>query len=137
MLASPMMRTERDVQRFLSESAIPFQDLGDGLFVVQDAGAGIRSLAIKVEAPLVVFRAKVGAIPPVGEPSREALFEQLLRLNGTGLVHSAFSLSDDGVYLTAALPLDNLDQNELQAVVDDIGMAISQHVPRLNIPSVN
>ncbi|MBL8604180.1 MAG: CesT family type III secretion system chaperone [Myxococcales bacterium] len=131
------MRTERDVQRFLSESAIPFQDLGDGLFVVQDAASGLRHLAIKVEPPLVVFRTRVGSIPPAGAANREALFEELLRLNGAGLVHSAFSLSDDGVYLTAALPLDNLDQNELQAVVDDIGMAVSQHLPRLGFTSVN
>ena len=31
-------------------------------------------------------------------------------------------------------PLDNLDHNEFQAVIDDMGMAISQHLPRLSLP---
>jgi hypothetical protein len=48
------------------------------------------------------------------------------------MLHAAFSLQDDGVYLQAALPLPNLDPNEMQAVLDDMGLAVSQHLPRLN-----
>lgn len=127
------MRTLEDVQQFLQESRIPYTDLGDGMFVVQDEGAGLHNLAIKVEPPVVVFRLRTGNVPAEGTSGREALFEKLLRLNGAGLLHAAFSLQGDGVYLTAALPLDNLDQNELQAVVDDIGLAVSQHAPNLGI----
>lgn len=131
------MRTIQDIERFLSESSLPFQDLGDGMFVVQDDASGLHNLAIKVEPPVVVFRLRAGDVPPAGSANRERLFEELLRLNGAGLLHSAFSVQNDGIYLTAALPLDNLDQNELQAVVDDIGLAISQHVPRLDIRTAN
>ena len=131
------MRTVQDIERFLSESSLPFQDLGDGMFVVQDDASGLHNLAIKVEPPVVVFRLRAGDVPPAGSANREKLFEELLKLNGAGLLHSAFSVQNDGIYLTAALPLDNLDQNELQAVVDDIGLAISQHVPRLDIRTVN
>jgi hypothetical protein len=131
------MRTIQDIERFLSESSLPFQDLGDGMFVVQDDASGLHNLAIKVEPPVVVFRLRAGDVPPAGAANREKLFEELLKLNGAGLLHSAFSVQNDGIYLTAALPLDNLDQNELQAVVDDIGLAISQHVPRLDIRTAN
>jgi hypothetical protein len=58
-------------------------------------------------------------------------------LNGTALLHSSFSVADDGVYLTAALPLENLDHNELQAVIDDMAMAVSQHLPELSSPPSN
>lgn len=125
------MRTERDVERFLGEFGIPYQDLGGGLFVVTDESSGLRNLAIKVEAPVVVFRLRVLDAPEPGAAGREALFENLLRLNGSGLLHSAFCLQNDGIYLTAALPLDNLDPNELQAVIDDLGIAASQHVAKL------
>lgn len=125
------MRTEQDVERYLGDFGIPYQDLGGGLFVVTDESSGLRNLAIKVESPVVVFRLRVLDAPAVGTPGREALFERLLRLNGAGLLHSAFGLQDDGIYLTAALPLDNLDPNELQAVVDDLGIAASQHVAAL------
>lgn len=130
------MRTTQDIERYLETAEIPFQDYGDGLFVVTN-GAGHRDLAIKVEAPVVVFRLRVGDAPAPGAPQREALFEELLRLNGTGLLHAAFCLAPDGIYLTAALPLDNLDQNEFQAVVDDIGLAMSQHLPLLQLPRNN
>lgn len=125
------MRTEQDVERYLGDFGIPYQDLGGGLFVVTDESSGLRNLAIKVESPVVVFRLRVLDAPTLGTPGREALFERLLRLNGSGLLHSAFGLQDDGIYLTAALPLDNLDPNELQAVVDDLGIAASQHVAAL------
>jgi hypothetical protein len=123
------MRTIEDVERFLRNGAIPFQDLGDGMFVVGDGLSGIRNLAIKVESPVVVFRLRVMDAPAPGAPEREALFERLLKINGSGLLHAAFCLHPDGIFLTAALPLDNLDANELQAVVDDIGLAASQHLP--------
>ena len=125
------MRTEQDVEAYLKEFGIPYQGLGDGLFVVTDAASGLHNLAIKVESPVVVFRMRVLDVPHPGSAGREDLFEQLLRLNGSGLLHSAFCLQNDGIYLTAALPLDNLDANELQAVVDDLGIAASQHVARL------
>lgn len=131
------MRTVNDVEQFLRDVALPFQDLGDGLFVVTDASSGLRNLAIKVEAPVVVFRLRVMDTPAPGTIGREQLFESLLRLNGSGLLHASFCLQQDGVYLTAALPLDNLDPNELQAVVDDMGMAVSQHLPRLHGGTVN
>jgi len=125
------MRTEQDVEQYLRDFNIPYQDLGGGLFVVTDESSGLRNLAIKVESPVVVFRLRVLDAPVPGTPGREALFERLLRLNGSGLLHSAFGLQDDGIYLTAALPLANLDPNELQAVVDDLGIAASQQVAEL------
>ena len=124
------MRTVHDVEQYLKDSAVPYQDLGDGLFVVRDDASGLHDLAVKVEAPLVLFRLRVMDLPPTG--AREKLFEELLRLNGGGLLHSAFCLQNEAVYLTATLPLENLDLNELQAVMDDISIAVSQHVPRLH-----
>jgi hypothetical protein len=129
------MRTAQDIEQFLKDCAISYQDYGDGMYVVSDNDTGVHNLAIKVESPVVIFRMRVGSAPAVGAHGREKLFEALLRLNGSGLLHSAFSLQDDGVYLSAALPLDNLDQNELQAVVEDMGLAVSQHVPRLELAS--
>jgi len=124
------MRTATDIERYLNESAVQFQDLGSGLFIVRDPNSGLRNLAIQVNDDVVVFQLKALDLPTPG-PEREALFEQLLKLNGSGLLHAAFGLQEDGIYLQAALPLANLDPNELQAVLDDIGMATAQHLPQL------
>ncbi|MDP3278030.1 MAG: YbjN domain-containing protein [Deltaproteobacteria bacterium] len=125
------MRTSEDVERYLKESAVPYQDLGGGMFIVNDLRSGLDNLAIKVQDNVVVFALRLFDVPAVGAPSREALFEKLLRLNSDGLLHSAFALQEESVYLQAALPLQNLDANEIQAVLDDMGLASSQHVPAL------
>lgn len=127
------MRTVDDVEKYLQEAGITYQDLGGGMFIVSDEESGVSNLAIKVAGPVVIFRMRVGHAPEKGAAGRESLFEELLRLNGDGLLHSAFSLQDDGIYMSAALPLDNLDLNELQAVVEDMGLAASQHLPRLHL----
>jgi hypothetical protein len=132
-----LMRTVEDVERFLTESAVKYQDLGDGLFIVTDDGSGLHNLAIKVEDDVVVFQLRVMDVPKAGVPGREALFEKLLRLNGEGLLHASFTLQEDGIYLQAALPLANLDPNEMQAVLDDMGLAVSQHLPRLSTKNAN
>ena len=92
---------------------------------------GLKNLAIKVSDEVVVFQLRVLDVPASGTKGRETLFESLLRLNGEGLLHAAFAILKGGIYLQAALPLANLDPNELQAVLDDIGMAVSQHLPQL------
>jgi CesT_Tir_1 len=129
------MRTISDVERFLADRALKYQDFGGGMFVVNDDGSGIKNLAIKVSDEVVVFQLRVLDAPEAGSKSREALFERLLRLNGEGLLHAAFALLKDGIYLQAALPLANLDPNEMQAVLDDMGMAVSQHLPQLTSTS--
>jgi hypothetical protein len=43
------------------------------------------------------------------------------------MLHGAFGLENNSVVVTAALQLENLDLNELQATLDDIGMAASDH----------
>jgi hypothetical protein len=125
------MRTVADVERFLKDTAVPYQDLGGGMFIVSDDDSGLHNLAIKVEESVVLFSLRVLSPPTESGPERELLFEKLLRLNSSGLLHAAFALQDDGVYLQAALPLPNLDENELQAVLDDMGLATTQHVPAL------
>jgi hypothetical protein len=131
------MRSVEDVERYLKDNEINYSDLGGGMYLVDVHTALSHSLVIKVEPPVVVFRLRAGEIPAPGSVGREAYFESLLRLNGTALLHASFSLGDDGVYLTAALPLDNLDSNELQAVIDDMSIAVSQHLPGLSLPTSN
>jgi hypothetical protein len=58
-----------------------------------------------------------------GTERREALYELLLRLNTTELFHCAFGIEGNAIVLVSALELENMDFNEFQAVIDDIGMA--------------
>jgi hypothetical protein len=48
------------------------------------------------------------------------------------MIHGAFGIEDDSVVIVHALELENLDFNELQAVIDDVSMAISKHYASLS-----
>jgi hypothetical protein len=83
----------------------------------------MENLLISLAGPIVVFRLKIMDLPAA---QREALLETLLRLNTTELFHCAFGLEGNAVVLTGALALENLDFNEFQAVIDEMGMVISK-----------
>jgi hypothetical protein len=84
---------------------------------------------VSLAGPVVVFRLKLMDVPTT---QREALFEKLLRLNTTELFHCAFGIEENAIVLGGALELENMDLNEFQAVIDDIGMAVNKHYPVLS-----
>jgi len=46
-------------------------------------------------------------------------------------LHAAYGLNGDRVQLSAALELDHLDENELEATLSDVTLALANHVPVL------
>ena len=56
---------------------------------------------------------------------------RLLELNASGLLHAAFGIDSGQILLSAALELQNLDTNELEAVLADLDLALAEHVPGL------
>ena len=46
-------------------------------------------------------------------------------------MHISYGISGESVVLTAALELENLDINELEAVLSDVDLALARHVPIL------
>ena len=120
------MRSNKDVEAYLLRMEKRWQEAGDGTYVVQLEGGS--SLAIKCAAPLVLARVELG---DVAKAKREQLYEHVLRLNATALVHTAYGLDGDRVVLSAALELENLDYNELDAVVAEFDLAVSQQLPKI------
>jgi len=98
------------------------------MWLVRDRSLG-ESIAIQAAGPLLLFRVKVLELAEVQD--KAALFEELLTLNASDLVHGAYGISDDAVVLTCALQAENLDYNELQAVLDDFSLALANHYEKL------
>ena len=46
-------------------------------------------------------------------------------------MHASYCLEGDEIVLSAGLELENLDENELAAVLSDIDLALVRHVPAL------
>lgn len=126
-----MPKTNEDLEAYLVKLERRFERSEDGTYLV--AGAPKQPpVAIRLAPPVVVVRTEIGPAP-AGDPALEArLFRKLLELNATELLHASYALSDGSIVLGSALELDNLDLNELEAVLADVDMAIAEHVPLLH-----
>ncbi|MCA9593031.1 MAG: CesT family type III secretion system chaperone [Myxococcales bacterium] len=125
-----MVKTNDDLQGMLIRLDRRFEKLDDDTILV-GMGADQAPVALRMAHPVLVAQTRIGPAPK-GDPAREAkLFRHLLGLNASDLFHAAYALEGDDIVLTAALELDSLDLNELEAVLADMGMAQSVHVPGL------
>jgi hypothetical protein len=123
------MRTREDIESYLTRAEVPFEVVGEeGMWLVRDGSLG-ENIAIQAAEPLLLFRVKVLELSEVGD--RPALFEALLKLNASDLVHGSYGIADDSVVLTCTLQMENLDYNELQAVLDDFSLALANHYDQL------
>jgi hypothetical protein len=124
------MRTVTDVEAYLLRLNRRFGavDGQPGTFLVETSG-GMPPVAVRVDQPLVVVRVHIGDVKRGADHT--PLFRKLLELNARQLVHASYGLDDDHVVLSSALELENLDFNELQATLDEIDVALAQHVPEL------
>ena len=123
------MRSREDIESYLARAEVSYEVLGeDGMWLVHDSSLG-ENIAIKAAGPLLLFRVKVLELSEVGDQA--ALYEELLKLNTTDLVHGSYGISEHAVVLTCTLEIENLDYNELQAVLDDFSLALANHYEKL------
>lgn len=123
------MRSREDIESYLARAEVPYEVVGeDDMWLVHDSSLG-ENIAIKMAGPLLLFRVRVLDLAEVGDDA--SLFEELLKLNATDLVHGSYGISDDAIVLTCTLEAENLDYNELQAVLDDFSVALANHYEKL------
>jgi len=124
-----MPRTADDIETFLYNLNRNF-DRQENTFIVS-SGPERPTVVIHVDAPVVVVRVVIGGLPE-DDARRLKLYRQLLELNATDLIHAAYGVSDDSVMLVAGEELENCDENELGATLNDIDVAQTRHVGKLH-----
>jgi hypothetical protein len=123
------MRSREDIESYLDRAEVQYEVVGDdSMWLVRDPSFG-ENIAVKAAGPLLLFRVKVLELAQVSD--KRALYEELLKLNATDLVHGSYGISEEAVVLTCTLELENLDYNELQAVIDDFSLALANHYEKL------
>ncbi|MEY2936681.1 MAG: hypothetical protein RL033_7430 [Pseudomonadota bacterium] len=125
-----MDASNEDVEGLLTGLQRHFEQAGNGVYLI-GMGAGLPSCALSISPPVLVAQVHVGLLPRLSEGATARYLRRLLELNASGLLHAAFALEGDQIVLTAALELQNLDANELAAVLADLDMALGEHVPGL------
>ena len=127
-----MARTADDVETYLLTLGRQFEksETGGGAatFLVQAPDTPV--IALRVLPPIVAVNVAIGPVP-TDEKHQVAIYRRLLELNATSLMHAAYGLDGDNIILSAALALDNLDANELEATLSDIDVAVVRHTKEL------
>lgn len=121
------------IETYLMDLGLPYEEVGTNTWLIDDSENGNPPIIVSLAEPVVVIRASVMKLPKAAKPGgNEALFRELLFLNGSGLAHGAFAIEGDDIVLIDTLEYGNMDRSELEASLDAIGIALSQHWPRLS-----
>jgi hypothetical protein len=98
----------------------------DATLLVHASGGGTL-IALRAIAPILAIHVEIGP-EPTTDARRHALYRRLLELNDEDLMHG---LENGRVVLSAALALENLDANEVEATLSDIDLALARHTESL------
>lgn len=112
------------IESYLMDLDVSYEEVSPSAFYIEDQEKGLPGITITMEEPIVIIRARVMKVP---SGKREGLFEKLLRLNGTDMVHGAYGLDGDDVILVDTLEYDTMDKPEFEATLDSISLALSRH----------
>src|SRR5262249_46488197 len=124
-LPTPMPKTAEDVENYLLQLDRRYEN-DAGTLLVSSSAEG-PPIAIRVAPPIVAVRVAIGPVPD-DAAHQLRLFRRLLEFNATDLMHASYGVEQDGVVLAAALELENLDKNELEATLSDMDVALARHV---------
>jgi len=112
------------IESYLVKLTLSFQSVSANTWLVRDSQKGLENLLIVLAEPLVIMRIHVMEIPAA---AKEKLFEELLRLNATDMVHGAYALDGKNIVIIDTLEAEPMDLEEFEASIDAIGLALAQH----------
>lgn len=123
------MTTRDDLESYLFRVDPDFEEVDDGMFMVRTDAAGAPIVVHHLE-PVLVIRMKVMDLPQNhADPS--GLYETLLTLNATDVMHGAYGLEEGELILSDTLQIGTLDFEELRASLDSIQLAAASHMERI------
>jgi hypothetical protein len=126
------MVNSQDIEGYLIKMGISYDEIAKNTWMIQDnedGSVGLENLVVTLNDPVIVFHVKLMDIPPGCDKLR--LYEELLKLNATDMLHGAYGLEGNSVVAIDTLQAENLDFNEFQASVDSLNLAITTHYRRL------
>ncbi len=123
-----MGRTIDDVESYLFRLDRRFEREGDTFIVA--SGVDGTPIAVSVAGSIVMVDVAIGKAPS-DEARQLAVFRRLLEHNVADLLYTSYGLDGSELILSGSLELENLDLNELGAVLADIEVALVRHVPEL------
>lgn len=127
------MTNREDLEGYISrleDAAVTSREVEEDLWILGGGDESSAGVVVNYAPPVVVLRVNVMELPKK-KSKRSELFQRLLELNATDLVHGSYGIEGDLIVLTDALQLENLDFNEFRASYDSINLALASHLPAL------
>lgn len=118
------MLTKEKIEGYMTELGLSYEKKGKNVWVVFGEDMGLENVIVMIDDPIVIIQVKVMDVP---KKNRAELFEELLHLNATDMVHGAYALEGESVILLNTLLAETMDIEELQASFDALGLALAQH----------
>lgn len=122
------MVTREDLESYLIRMSADFDELEEGMFLVRSENGG-APVVVHHSDPLLLVRMKVMDLPESGDLM--SLYQTLLELNATDVVHGAYGIEDGELILSDTLELGTLDFAELRASLESVQIAASSHLDRI------
>lgn len=118
------MNIKEKIENYFIELDVPYERKEDNLWIISDESRSLQNIAVTLEDSIVTITVNVMQVPNKG---KEELFSKLLALNATDLMHGAYAIEGNAIVLLDTLEGETLDLKELQASLDAIGLALTQH----------
>jgi hypothetical protein len=119
------MVTRDDLESYLIRMDLDFEEVDEGMYLVQAADNGLP-VVLHHSPPLLVIRLKIMDLPE-GRNLRD-LYARLLTWNATDVVHGAYGIEEGDLIISDTLELETLDFPEVQASLESLQMAASSHL---------
>lgn len=123
------MVTVEDLESFIIRMDSDYEELEEGMFLVQSRNDG-APMVVHYSAPLLLVRIKVMDLPEE-DAGLFDLYKRLLELNATDVVHGAYGIEDGELILSDTLELETLDFHELRSSAESIALAASSHLEEI------
>ncbi len=123
------MVTREDLEGYLTRLGTDFEEVDDGMFLVSTDNGG-APIVVHHSDPVLVVRMKVMDLP-ANSDRLGGLYETLLKLNATDVVHGAYGIEEGELILSDTLQLETLDFEELRASFESVQLAASSHLARI------
>lgn len=124
------MTDAHELEGLLMNSGLDYESHAGDTWVIHNQSDHLDNVVLQFTPPVIVFRVKLMDAPQDAQ-KRADLYERLLQLNATDMVAGAYALEGQAIVITETLQTENLDANELQAAVDGLSLAISEHYQEL------
>ena len=123
------MVTREDLESFLIRMDLEYDEVDEGMFLVQGRNSGLPVVVHHADA-LLLIRMKVMDLPESMD-DEAGFYRTLLELNATDVVHGAYGLENGELIISDTLELETLDFHELRASTESIELAAPSHMERI------